>query len=127
MTKPGTPRRTAINYRDLDVWNIAMELVVDVYALSKAFPRDELFGLTAQSRKAAVSIPTNIAEGKGRFGAGEYRHFVSIASGSAAELETELEIAERLGFVSAQQLAGARTKLSSILRMLTNVVKSLQS
>ena len=102
-----------------------MELVVDVYGASRAFPADERYGLTAQVRRAAVSIPANIAEGKARFGPNEYRRFVSIATGSAAELATELEVAERLGFVSAAELTPAREKLASVGRMLTNLAKRL--
>ena len=118
-------RRSAASFRELDVWMVAMNLVMDVYALTASFPRDERFGLTAQIRRAAVSIPANIAEGKARFGPGEYRRFVSIALGSVAELQTELEIAERLGFVTMAALEPAREKLDHVGRMLTNLAKRL--
>jgi four helix bundle protein len=102
-----------------------MDLVIDVYTLSRSFPADERYGLTAQARRAAVSIPVNIAEGKARLGANEYRHFVSIAIGSTAELTTELELAERLGFAMAEDLTLARDKLASVGRMLIKLGKSL--
>ena len=94
-----------------------MDLVMDVYAVTAIFPGHERYGLTAQLRRAAVSIPANIAEGKARFGPGEYRRFVSIALGSVAELETHLEIAERLSFVEPTQLRPSRDKLDRVGRM----------
>jgi four helix bundle protein len=114
------------SYRDLDVWQIAMDLVVEVYQLSKAFPADERFGLTAQVRKAVVSIPTNVAEGHARTGVGEYSHFVSIARGSTAEVETELLIAERLDYVGRDKIAATLDKTDHISRMLTNLRRSLK-
>ncbi len=104
-----------------------MEIVADVYALTTRFPKEERYGLTAQIRRAAVSVPANIAEGKARFGSGEYRHFVSIALGSVAELQTELDIAERLRFAGAEDLAPVRRKLDSVGRMLLNLAKKLTS
>ncbi|HEX4681411.1 MAG TPA: four helix bundle protein [Gemmatimonadaceae bacterium] len=107
-------RPEASSYRELDVWQAAMLLVVDVYQVSAMFPTDERFGLTTQVRRAAVSIAANIAEGKARYGAAECRRFVSIACGSRAELETELEIAERLGYAATEQLAVARARAESV-------------
>jgi len=127
MTNPNSSRQPASSFRQPDVWALAMDLVMDVYSLSALFPRDERFGLTAQVRRAAVSIPANIAEGKARFGHGEYRRFISIALGSVAELQTELEIAERLKFVSAEQLAATREKLHHVGPMLTNLAKRLST
>src|SRR4051794_13701862 len=101
MTDSHSSRPQPTSYRQLEVWNMAMTLVVDICELSASFAPDERFRLTAQVRRAAASIPSNIAEAKARFGPGEYRGFVSLACGSAAELETELEIAERLSFVAA--------------------------
>ena len=79
-------------------WRNGMELVRQVYAETRGFPKEELFGLTQQMRRAAVSIPSNIAEGAARQGAKEYAHFISIARGSLAELETQFQIAEMLGY-----------------------------
>ena len=125
MTTPQSQRRVAASFRQLDVWVRATELVLDVYAVTAAFPKEERYGLTAQIRRAAVSIPANIAEGKARFGRGEYRRFVSIALGSAAELQTELELAERLRFAGPRQLASSRDKLAAVGRMLMSLAKKL--
>jgi len=80
------------NYRDLIVWQKAMDLTVEIYRIAKKLPKEELFSLSDQMRRAAVSIPSNIAEGNGRQTKGEFQHFLRIAKGSAAELETQLLI-----------------------------------
>ena len=90
------------SYRDLDVWRLAMELAEAVYRCTAGFPRSELFGLVAQMRRAAISIPSNIAEGRSRSTSKEFHHFLSIALGSLAELETQLELAIRLGYSEAE-------------------------
>jgi len=95
------------SYRDLDVWNLGMELVLDCYALTSRFPAQERFGLTAQTRRAAVSIPSNVAEGHNRrspHSHNAYRNHVSIALGSNGELDTTLEIALRLGYLRSADL-----------------------
>jgi four helix bundle protein len=84
---------------DLDAWKIARELVKSIYLLTRAFPREEIFGLTAQMRRAAVSIPSNIAEGAARAGDKEFAHFLNIARGSVSELETQLIIASDLAYI----------------------------
>ena len=114
------------SFRDLDVWQISMDLVVEIYQLSKAFPADERFGLTAQIRKAAISIPTNIAEGQCRTGSGEFGHFLSIARGSTGEVETELLIAERLDYLRHESIAATLDRTDHISRMLTNLRRSLK-
>ena len=81
------------SFRDLLVWQRAMQLTVAIYSLTKDFPREELYGLTSQIRRAAVSIPSNIAEGQGRQSTGEFKNFIGIARGSNFELQTQLEIA----------------------------------
>jgi four helix bundle protein len=88
------------NHRDLLAWQEAMALVEVVYRDTEDFPRDEVFGLRAQIRRAAVSVPSNLAEGSGRNSPGELKQFVGIASGSLAELETQLELAVRLGYLN---------------------------
>jgi four helix bundle protein len=113
------------SYRDLNVWQLAMTLVVEVYRVSDLFPRDERFGLTSQLRRAAVSIAANIAEGQSRASISEYRHFISIARGGAAEVETELQIAERLRYVSAADIKLAVDQADHISRMLTKLRRSL--
>ncbi len=108
------------NYRDLVAWREAMSMVELVYRDTENFPRDETFGLRAQIRRAAVSVPSNLAEGTGRNSTGELRQFVGIASGSLAELETQLELAVRLGFleagVAAMRQADRVAKLVNALR-----------
>jgi four helix bundle protein len=87
-------------YKDLIVWQKAMNMVTSVYMISKTFPATEQFGLTSQLRRAAVSVPSNIAEGYRRKGEKDRRHFYIIAQGSVAEVETQLELSSRLGFVN---------------------------
>jgi len=113
------------NYRDLRVWQLAMELVVDCYRMAKSFPRHELFGLTSQLQRAAVSIPANIAEGHGRAYTKEYLRYIAIARGSLIELETHLLIAERLNYCDKLKLEELFEKAGSIGRMLTNLRRSL--
>ena len=93
-------RRT---YKDLEIWQLGMELTVEVYKLTSEFPKSEQFGLTSQMRRAAVSIPANIAEGYGRSSDRNLANFVRIARGSLAELETHIELSIRLGFVTEEQ------------------------
>ena len=93
------------SYRDLVAWQKAMDLVTAVYRLTASFPREEIYGLVSQMRRAAVSIPSNIAEGQGRHGRAEFRHFLRQANGSLMELETQASIAERLGYASADAVA----------------------
>jgi four helix bundle protein len=96
---------TPLNYRDLDVWKRSMDLVVDVYTITRDFPRSELYGLTNQIRRAASSVPSNIVEGNGRLYWKEYAHHVSIARGSISELSAYLEIAQWLEHVTAARVA----------------------
>jgi four helix bundle protein len=95
---------TINSYRDLIVWQRSMDLVEVCYKVAGAFPRDEIYGLTSQLRRSAVSIPANIAEGHGRDGLGEYIHFLGIAQGSLRETETHLLIGGRLNFVDKEKL-----------------------
>ena len=90
------------SFRDLRVWRAAMDLVEGVYRLTQSFPREEAYGLVPQLRRAAVSVPSNIAEGQARDHLREYLHHLSMAQGSLAELETQLEIAGRLGYASTE-------------------------
>src|SRR5271154_3028023 len=86
------------SFRDLDVWRLSLDLAEAVYQCTASFPKSELFGLTAQMRRAAVSVPSNIAEGRSRSSTKEFLQFLSIALGSLAELETQFELAVRLGY-----------------------------
>jgi four helix bundle protein len=92
------------SYKDLIVWQKSMDLVELVYQVTKGFPKEELYGLTNQLRRAAVSVPSNIAEGQARNSTAEFRNFLSIARGSLAEVETQLLIAERLHYLQSEQL-----------------------
>jgi four helix bundle protein len=93
---------TINSFRDLRVWQSGMELVIQIYRLSQSFPREEQYGLTSQMRRAAVSVPSNIAEGHARESSKEYLNHLSIVQGSLAELQTQIEIAARLDFVEAE-------------------------
>lgn len=95
------------NYRDLVAWQRAMDFVEMVYELAKRFPQDELYGLTSQLRRAVVSIPSNIAEGEGRNSPNDFARFLSIAHGSLREVETQLLIAVRLGYLDADEIDDA--------------------
>lgn len=84
------------SYKDLIAWRKGMDLVTEIYRVTRAFPRDEMYGLTSQLRRAAVSVPSNIAEGQARFSRKEFHHFLSQSRGSLAEVETQLAIAQNL-------------------------------
>lgn len=115
------------NYRELEVWKMSMDLADESYALSKTFPRDEVYGLTSQLRRAAVSIPANIAEGSARNSANEFIQFIAIAYGSCCELETLIEIAKRQSYVSEMSFTEYMNRLSSISRMLKALKNSLKT
>ena len=102
-----------------------MEIVVGVYRVTRAFPAEEKFGLIAQLRRAAVAIPSNIAEGHSRLGAGEFRRFVSIARGSGAEVETQLAVAVALEFISFDEIASLSSKLDRLSKMSFSLHRSL--
>ena len=84
------------SFRDLEVWKRSMQMTVSIYRLTQGFPKEEIYGLTSQMRRSAVSVPSNIAEGHGRLNKGEYRQFLGIARGSNFELQTQLEIVRAL-------------------------------
>jgi four helix bundle protein len=112
-------------HEKLDVWNRAVDFVVAVYRVTDGFPKEEKFGLTSQLRRAAVSVPANIAEGAGRKSNKEFIHFPSNAQGSASEVETELLIAYRLGFLAERNYRNLRASLDDIGRMLTGLSQYL--
>lgn len=115
------------DYKDLIVWRKSMDLVKQVYALTAVFPSDERFGLSNQMRRAAVSIPSNIAEGQSRLHRTEFRQFLGVALGSAAEVDTQIIIAAELGYVSKSDsvLTGDRT--AEIRRMIRGLLKTLDA
>ena len=114
-------------FRDLVVWQEAMNLVEMIYLQTKSFPKEETYGLTNQIRRAAVSIPANIAEGNARRGRKEYLHFLSMANGSVAELETHILIAERLNYMTKEAASQLQTQIQSVGRLLAALKKSLTS
>jgi len=114
-------------HEKLDVWSKSIELVLAIYKDTDPFPKEEKFGLTSQLRRAAVSIPANIAEGAGRKPTKEFSHFLSNAQGSASEVETELLIAHRLGFLPKEKYLNLRKALDEIGRMLTGLSHHLDN
>ena len=114
------------SYRDLEVWQKAMDLVTDIYSTTNSFPDTEKFGLTNQLRRAAVSIPSNIAEGQGRGSKKEFNQFLNIAYGSLQEVETQIEISTRLNFISNEQSTPLLDQCSTIARMLNGLKRSLR-
>ena len=114
------------SFRDLKVWRDAMTLVEDVHKLSKRFPADERFGLTAQLRRAAVSIPSNIGEGKRRKRQRALLNHLDIALGSQGEVEVQLELAQRLGFVSQRDVEPIAKRVAEVGRMLNGLIEALQ-
>ena len=114
------------NHKDLIVWQKSMALVRRVYEITRAFPHEEMFGLTSQMRRAAVSIPSNIAEGYGRIYDKERINFLSIALGSASELETQLMISEDLGFTADGDNAELSSLNNEVIRMLTSLIRGIR-
>ncbi len=114
------------SYRDLRVWQEAMTLAELIYRLTKAFPKDELFGLTAQMRRASVSIPANIAEGYGRESTGAYVQFLRVSQGSLEELETHALLAARVGILSEVDSANLLSQAEAIGKMLRALIRSLE-
>ena len=118
-------RRTISSYRDLIVWQKSVDLVAEVYNATSEFPREEVFGLTSQLRRCAVSVPSNIAEGQGRATRGEFIQFLSHARGSLFELETQLCIAGKLGYLSPERRRTLGLQTEEIARLLNGLLTSL--
>lgn len=112
------------NHKDLDVWKLSMEFVAAIYEMTGSFPREEIYGLTNQMRRAAVSIPSNIAEGAARNSEKEFLQFLHFSLGSAAELETQLLISDNLGF--STNTASLHQKVSRIKRMLIGLIDCIK-
>ena len=109
------------HHKDLDAWQFSIELVSDIYELTKAFPKEEIYGLTNQIRRSAVSIPSNIAEGSARQSSKEFTQFLYIALGSLAEVETQLIIAENLSYIIVDESQTA--KINSIRRLILGLIR----
>src|SRR5487761_1178011 len=114
------------SYRDLTVWQKGMDLAEACYRLTASFPREEVFGMTSQIRRAAVSVPANIAEGWGRDGKGEFVQFLRIAQGSLKELETHLLLTERVGLATAQSTRPILDTAEELGKMLRMLYRSIQ-
>ncbi len=114
------------SYKDLIVWQKSIELVVLIYKLTENFPKTEIYGIISQMRRAALSIPANIAEGHRRNHLPEFIQFLGIANGSAAEVETYLEISKRLGFVEENGIKKVESLLLEVLKMLNSLIQNLK-
>ena len=113
------------NYKDLEVWNLSMDFTEAIYRLVQTFPKEERYGLSDQLRRAVVATPSNIAEGNGRGSKKDYAHFLCIARGSLNEVNTQLELAERLGFGTLNSETAALGV--SIYKMLNALIRSLSN
>lgn len=113
------------SYRDLLIWQKGIQLTVLIYQLSKTFPREEIYGLTSQMRRCAVSIPSNIAEGAGRLNTPEYKQFLGIARGSSFELQTQLVIAKELGFGDIEKIGLADGLCNEVGKMIFGAISAL--
>ena len=114
-------------HENLEAWAKSIDLVIDIYKTTEKFPKEERYGLTSQLRRAAISVPANIAEGAGRQSAKEFAHFVSNAQGSASELETELIIAYRLGYLSETLFSQLIGSLNRIGRLITGLSRHIRA
>ena len=113
------------SFKDLRIWQKGIEIVTDIYILTKKFPKEELFSLTSQLRRSVISIPSNIAEGFKRFHNKEYKQFLFITLGSCAELETQIIIAKELKYINENEEAKLVEKLDHICRMTSSLIKKL--
>ncbi|HKF50251.1 MAG TPA: four helix bundle protein [Terracidiphilus sp.] len=115
------------SYRELVVWRKAIQLAAIVYRMTRQFPREEVYGLSSQIRRAAVSVPSNIAEGQGRMSRGEFRHFLGIARGSNFELQSQLEIARVLEMGELKQINEADTLSQEVGKMINAILGKLDA
>jgi four helix bundle protein len=115
------------SFRDLKVWQISMDLAEKIYLLTQKFPKRETYGIISQVQRACISVPSNIAEGHARDSTKEFLHFISIALGSLAELETQLLLASRFTYINKSDLESVLSKVDEIGRMLRGLQKSLKT
>ena len=113
------------SYKDLELWQVSMNFVTDVYKLTKVFPKEELYALTSQIRRCVISVPSNIAEGASRKGTKEFIQFLWIANGSLSEFETQIEIAQKLGYLDSIEMVIKKVK--HIRKMLHGLIHSLEN
>jgi len=115
------------NFKDLKVWQKAYQLCLEIYRITRKFPKEEIYGITSQMRRSAISIPSNIAEGYGRRTKGEYIQSLYIAYGSNCELETQVLLSGDLGFIEKSEFLRIHNEIGDIERMLKGLIKSLNS
>ena len=115
------------SFKDLQVWKVSMDLVTEIYKTTDKFPKSEVYGLTNQIRRSSVSIPSNIAEGSGRKNTKEYLYFLYVSKGSLAELETQIEISRRLGYLSIIENESIHQRIKYLNSMLVNLINSLSN
>jgi len=127
MANGESGRGPITDYRNLDVWNEAMTLATDVYQVTKTFPKEEMFGMTSQMRRAAVSVGANIAEGFGRAQTRPFIQFLRIAQGSLKELETLTMLAERLTLLPGPKAATVMVRCERVGKMLVGLVRALEN
>ena len=120
-------RASTKSFRELIVWQRSIELATAVYRASASFPKEEIYGLTSQIRRCAVSIPSNIAEGQGRLSTGEFRHFLGIARGSNFELQTQITIARELGIGDRQRLDAVEALSHEVGKMIYTILNKLNA
>jgi len=114
------------SFHDLVAWQKSMELVTETYKVSQKFPKEEIFGLTSQIRRAAVSIPSNIAEGRGKSSAGEFQQFLYHAKGSLAEVETQIIIAINLGYLATEEVSHIMELIARVGRLLHGLLSAIK-
>jgi four helix bundle protein len=122
----GSGKAPIRDYKDLQVWQKSMELAKHIYEMTLSFPSEEKFGLTSQMRRAAVSVPSNIAEGQARNTTGEFIQFISHAEGSLAELDTQLRLAQLLGLCPQVDTGGISARITELQKMLKSLRRSLE-
>ena len=115
------------DYKQLDVWKLSMDLSFDIYGITQRFPSEERYGLSNQLRRASISVPSNIAEGQTRNSSKEFIHFLSISRGSLAEVETQIIMSGRLGYIPESTVAAFSSRINSISRMIKSLMDYLQN
>jgi four helix bundle protein len=121
-----TNHRSIRTHKDLDVWKQALDLSADVYRLTEAFHREEIYGLSSQMRRASVSVASNIAEGAARRTDRDFIHFLHVALGSTSELDTQAEIAIRVGHVDKESMLNLQRRIATVARMLYGLIRSVE-
>jgi four helix bundle protein len=122
-----TEKMSSINsYRDLLIWQKSMNLVTEIYKATSAFPREEIYGITSQIRRSSVSIPSNIAEGYGRSSTGDYKRFLHISLGSLYELQTQIEISNRLSYIDIDSYTKLGSASNELERMMNSLISKIK-